>query len=192
MKTLTVQFFLVMLFSVTMLSCNNNQGARNDENNQDSMAMDNNHDHSMMDQNKDVDFMKDAAYGGLMEVELGKYAQQHAINPRVKNFGTMMVKDHSKANDELKALAANKSISIPTALDEDHLDKVNKMKEKKGADFDKAYMDAMVDDHNKDTDKFKKHAENGNDADIKAFAAKTLPILLMHQDSAKNIRASLK
>ncbi len=191
MKTSTVQIFIALLFAISVLSCNN-RSARDENNNQDSIEMDNAHDNGMMDKDKDVDFMKDAAYGGLMEVELGKYAQQNAMHPRVKNFGAMMVKDHSKANDELKALAASKSITIPTALDEDHINKINKMKEKRGADFDKAYMDEMVDDHQKDTDKFKKQAENGDDADIKAFAAKTLPILLMHQDSAKNIKAALK
>jgi putative membrane protein len=127
-----------------------------------------------------------------MEVELGKYAQQTAQNQRVKNFATMMVKDHSKANDELKALAAKKNITLPTVLDEKHMDKMNDIKEKRGADFDKEYIKEMVDDHDKDVDKFRKQAENGEDADIKAFAAKTLPVLITHQDSAKSIRDAIK
>ncbi|HLN53908.1 MAG TPA: DUF4142 domain-containing protein [Lentimicrobium sp.] len=195
MKTKKVQIFLAMLISFFMLSCNN-QGSRDDQNgNGDSIQMNDNADNDGMldnDQDKDQDFMEEAAYGGLMEVELGKYAQQNAVNPRVKNFGAMMVKDHSKANDELRALAAKKNIVIPSALDDEHTRKVNNLKEKKGTDFDKAYIDEMVEDHNKDTDKFKRHAENGVDPDIKSFAAKTLPVLLMHQDSAKNIKDALK
>lgn len=104
----------------------------------------------------------------------------------------MMVRDHSKANEELKALAQKKNWVLPDALDDDHNNKINDMKKKQGAEFDKDYMKDMVDDHEKDVDKFKRFAENGQDPDLKAFAAKTLPVLLMHQDSAKNIHAALK
>lgn len=190
----TVQFFLVVLISLAMISCDNRTNENRDDSNNSSELNDNVQNEGMLDndQDKDLNFMEDAAYVGLKEVELGKYAQQNAVNPRVRNFGAMMVKDHSKANEELKALATKKNITIPAALDEDHIRKINNLKEKKGADFDKAYMDEMLDDHQKDTDKYKRHAENGSDPDIKSFAAKTLPVLLMHQDSAKNIKDALK
>lgn len=81
---------------------------------------------------------------------------------------------------------------MPTTLDDKHMEKMNDLKEKRVTEFDKEYMQEMVDDHDKDVDKFKRLAENGGDADIKAFAAKTLPILLTHQDSAENIRDFLK
>lgn len=190
-----LQIILALFFSVVLMSCNN-QGTRENQNdNEDSIEMNENASNDgMMDnnENKDQEFMEEAAYGGLMEVELGKYAQQNAQSSRVKNFAAMMVKDHSKANDELKALAAKKNITLPNALDDKHMEKMNDLKEKRGAEFDKEYMQEMVDDHDKDVDKFKRQAENGNDADIKAFAAKTLPVLLTHQDSAKNIRDFLK
>lgn len=123
-----------------------------------------------------------------MEVELGKYAQQNATNPRVRNFGSMMVRDHSKANDELKSIASRKNINVPTTMEDKHREMMSDIQKKSGQDFDKEYMKAMVDDHGKDIDKFKKHAENGVDPDLKTFASKTLPVLLMHQDSAKVIR----
>lgn len=192
MKTNMLQFILVAFLSVMIISCNN-RGANNNENDSnDSIEINENATGDGMNQNIDQEFMEEAAYGGLMEVELGRYAQQAAQNPRVKNFAAMMVKDHSKANDELKALAAQKNIVLPTTLDDKHMDKINDLKEKRGAEFDKDYIKEMVDDHEKDVDKFKRHAENGNDSDIKAFAAKTLPILLMHQDSAKRIHEMLK
>ncbi|HLO90849.1 MAG: DUF4142 domain-containing protein [Chloroflexota bacterium] len=192
MKTPIFQIILAVFFSLGVISCNN-QGSRDKDNVNDSTAMNSNDNGAMnMDQNNDQDFMEEAAYGGLMEVELGKYAQQTAQNPRVKNFAAMMVKDHSKANDELKALAAKKNITLPAVLDEKHMDKINDVKEKRGADFDKEYIKEMVDDHDKDVDKFRKQAENGEDADIKAFAAKTLPVLITHQDSAKSIKDALK
>lgn len=194
MKTTMLKILFAMIIAFSLMACNS-QGTRENENNADTTEMnDQNNTGDMMDnnQNKDQEFIEDAAHSGLMEVELGRYAQQNAQNPRVKNYAAMMVKDHSKANDELKALAAQKNITVPTALDDKHMEKMNDMKEKRGAEFDKAYMNEMADEHEKDVDKFKRHAENGNDPDIKAFAAKTLPILLMHQDSAKNIRDFLK
>jgi putative membrane protein len=194
MKTHMLQFIIALLFSFLMISCNNQGTRENQDDSGDSVEMNENASNDgMMDNNdEDQDFMKEAALGGLMEVELGRYAQQNAQSSRVKNFAAMMVRDHSKANDELKALAANKNITLPTILDDKHMDMMNDLKKKRGAEFDKEYMQEMVDDHDKDVDKFKRQAENGNDSDIKAFAAKTLPVLLMHQDSAKNIRDFLK
>ena len=140
---------------------------------------------------KDNDFVKDAASGGMMEVEPGKYAEENALNPRVKNFGEMMVRDHSKANDELRSIATNKSIALPHEQDKNDR-KMADLQKKTGKDFDKAYMNMMVDDHQKDIDEFKKQADNGNDPDLKAFASKCLPILQTHQDSAKSILNALK
>lgn len=193
MKTSILQILIAVILPIVMISCNN-PGNREKNAYGDSTAMDNNKNNTMLNnnQNRDQEFMEDAAYGGLMEVELGRYAQQNAVSPRVKNFGAMMVKDHSKVNDELKALAAKKNITLPTALDEKHMNNVNDIKGKRGVNFDRDYIKAMVDDHEKDVDKFKKHAEDGIDSDIKAFAAKTLPTLLMHQDSAKRIKDYLK
>lgn len=198
MKTHILHLIFALFFSIALISCNN-QGTRDNQNdNGDSVEMNENaHNDGMSgtddnNENRDAEFLEEAAYGGLMEVEMGKYAQQNAQSARVKNFAAMMVKDHSKANDELKALAAKKNITLPTTLDDKHMEKVNDLKEKRGAEFDKEYMQEMVDDHDKDVDKFKRQAENGDDADIKAFAAKTLPVLLTHQDSAKNIRDFLK
>ncbi len=77
-------------------------------------------------------------------------------------------------------------------MDNSHMNMVNDLKKKKGADFDKEYMKEMVDDHEKDVDKFRQQAENGNDPELKAFAGKTLPVLIIHQDSAKKINSVLK
>jgi putative membrane protein len=110
----------------------------------------------------DEDFLKEAANGGLMEVELGKYAEEYAGNPRVKKFGAMMVRDHSKANEELKSLAISKNVELPAALDDSHKNMLFEMMQVKGEDFDKAYIKNMLDDHEKDVDKFQKQAEACN------------------------------
>jgi putative membrane protein len=104
----------------------------------------------------------------------------------------MMVRDHTKANEELKSIASQKNIQLPASMDDQHMNNVNELKKKQGAELDKDYMRDMVDDHEKDVDKFRKQSENGKDSEIKAFAAKTLPVLQMHLDSAKTIRDALK
>jgi putative membrane protein len=140
----------------------------------------------------DRDFVMEAASGGLMEVTLGKLAESNAASAQVKEFGRMMVTDHSKANTELKAVAAKKNLAVsPTPLEKQQK-KIDDLKTKKGADFDKAYVDLMVDDHKEDIDKFKDEAEKGNDTDIKAFAAKTLPVLNKHLEHIQKIQDGMK
>lgn len=140
----------------------------------------------------DSEFAVEAASGGMMEVQLGELAQQKASSQRVKDFGAMMVRDHSKANDELKSLAGMKNVTLPPAPGEDHMEHIKKLSEKSGKEFDKDYMDMMVKDHKEDIDNFEKISNNGQDADLKAFAAKTLPVLRAHLDSAKAVQESLK
>jgi putative membrane protein len=140
----------------------------------------------------DQEFLVDAASGGLMEVELGKIAATNAKSPKVKQFGEQMVTDHSKANDELKALAASKNITIPTTPGEKHQKHIDELKNKKGDDFDKAYMSMMVDDHEEDVSKFDKEANNGNDAEIKSFASRTVATLRHHLEMSKSIHDAIK
>lgn len=140
----------------------------------------------------DSKFLVDAASGGMMEVELGQIAQSKATDQRVKDFAAMMVRDHSAANDELKALAARKNVTLPTTPGEKHQKHIADLKDKTGSDFDKAYMDMMVEDHNDDVEAFEKASNNAKDADIKAFASKTLPVLKSHHDQAKTINDAVK
>jgi putative membrane protein len=139
----------------------------------------------------DANFMVDAANAGMMEVELGTIAQQKAMDASVKNFGAMMVRDHSKANDELKALAARKNVSLPPAMGEDMMKKVNELRDET-KEFDKKYMNLMVSDHKDVIDKFEKRAENAKDADLKTWSSTTLMSLRMHLDSAKYIDDMIK
>ncbi|HEX4456432.1 MAG TPA: DUF4142 domain-containing protein, partial [Polyangia bacterium] len=102
----------------------------------------------------------------------------------VKKFGKKMVTDHTKANNELKKLAKKKSLNLPTAMTADQKTTYDRLAAMKGADFDTAYMDAMVKDHDEDVADFKKEADGGQDADLKAWAGKTLPVLQTHDDMA--------
>jgi len=133
----------------------------------------------------DRDFLMDAAMDGLMEVELGRLAAQQGTSDAVKQFGQRMVDDHTQANTELMSLASGKGITLPTELGEKHRQRVTKLSGMSGAEFDRAYVRMMVSAHNKDVAEFEKQSNRGADADLKAFAAKTLPILREHQQMAR-------
>jgi len=135
----------------------------------------------------DRQFMADAATGGMEEVELGRLAAQKGQSADVKKFGQRMVDDHSKAGDELEQLAARKSVTLPAGLKDEQKEEKDKLSKLSGAAFDKEYMKMMVDDHDQDVKDFQTEAGSGGDADVKAFASKTLPTLQEHQRMAKEI-----
>jgi putative membrane protein len=139
-------------------------------------------------------FWLDAARGGLAEVELSRLAATKAQNAEVKQFAQMMITDHTKANAELKTLAAKKNAVIPTDLDSNHKDTLEDLRGLTGAEFDRAYVEAMVDDHESSVELFEDMAEDDDaeNADAKAFAAKTLPTLKKHLEMIKNIQTKLK
>jgi putative membrane protein len=138
------------------------------------------------------DFMTKVADVGMTEVKLGQMAQDKAMNQRVKDFGAMMVKDHSAAGDELKSLASGKNVTLPATPGEEHQRKMEDLSKKTGKDFDKAYINAMVDGHQSAISDFEKASKNTKDADVKAWIDKTLPTLKMHLDSARAIKKVLK
>jgi putative membrane protein len=134
----------------------------------------------------DQHFVMEAAKGGLAEVELGKLAQEKASSDQVKQFGKRMVDDHSKANDELKSIAQNKSITLPSDLDAKDKALRDRLSKLSGEQFDRQYMQHMVQDHRKDVAAFRTESKAGKDADVKAFAAKTLPTLEEHLKQAQD------
>ncbi|WDF54602.1 DUF4142 domain-containing protein [Mucilaginibacter sp. KACC 22063] len=142
--------------------------------------------------NDDAKFATDAANGGMAEVALGKLAITKTANAQVKQFADMMVSDHGKANEELMSIAKAKNITLPSTVDADHQAKMDKLSKETGKDFDKDYVDAMVDGHQKTLDLMQKEAKDGKDAELKAFAAKTAPIVQTHLDAIKKIQDSMK
>jgi putative membrane protein len=137
-------------------------------------------------------FVMEAAEGGMMEVQLGKLAQEKAGDDKVKQFGKRMEQDHSKANNELKKIASDKGIQLSTDLNKKHKTKVDKLTKLSGADFDKQYMNDMVSDHKEDIKKFQRVADKGKDADLKQFASKTLPTLKEHLQLAESTAQQVK
>jgi putative membrane protein len=153
-------------------------------------SMRNNAGTEMVDQ-KTKAFVADAATGGMMEVELGNLAQQKAASQRVKDFGKMMVDDHTQANNNLKDIASRKNIDVPATATDDQKKDMDKLSKKSGEAFDKAYVNMMVDDHKKDIDAFKKASGDVGDNDIKNFITITLPTLQKHLDSIQAIKSKM-
>jgi putative membrane protein len=131
-------------------------------------------------------FVTEAAKGGMAEVELGKLAADKASSDQVKQFGQRMVTDHGKANDELKSLAQQKNITLPTEINAKDKATHDRLSKLSGAAFDRAYMQHMLADHRTDVNEFKKESTSGKDPDVKAWAGKTLPTLEEHLKQARD------
>jgi len=128
----------------------------------------------------DKDFIQAAAQGGMTEVKLGELATQKGTRDDVKEFGQMMVKDHTAINDNLKALAAEKGVTLPDSLDTKHQEMVDKMEALTGSEFDDAYIADMKKCHKKDAKGFKAESAKTKDADIKSFVDKSIPVVEEH------------
>lgn len=178
------------LFSLCILftGCNQNKSTDSVE-----MAEEENEDKfSENEEEVDAEFAAEAADGGMLEVMLGELAVKNANSPQIKQFGQQMVDEHGRGNAQLKAIAEQKGISIPTVLSDKNQKKFDELSTKKGKDFDKAYAELMVKDHKEDIDAFRKESEKGNNPELKKWAGETLPTLEHHLQMAESNLASLQ
>lgn len=137
----------------------------------------------------DLQFMNEAARGGIAEVKMGELGQSNGESPQVKEFSRKLVEDHTKANDELKKLAAKKGVNLPDDMGEQHKTMVQHLASLKGREFDSAFKQHAIEDHQKDIEKFKTASEKAQDPELKAFASKTLPVLQQHLELARQLNA---
>lgn len=138
----------------------------------------------------DASFYKTLAQGGIAEVEAGKLAQQKGDDPKVKDFGAMMVKDHSAANEQLKALAAGKGIDLPGSSSTSQMATKAKLEVLSGGTFDKSYVEDQVKAHRDTVELLKKEIATGQDPDAKVFAQKVLPTVESHLHAINQIAAA--
>jgi putative membrane protein len=141
----------------------------------------------MIAQMDDKQFAREAAKGGMSEIDMGNDAKDKAGSERVKNFGAMMVRDHTKATEELKSIMNKENITWPDKTTMNPM-----LQDKTGTSYDKQYMKMMVEDHVKDISLFERESRTGKDAELKAYAYRMLPTLKMHLDSARAVQSSLK
>jgi putative membrane protein len=139
----------------------------------------------------DRNFITDVARDSMAEVELGRLAAERGQSDQVKQFGQRMVTDHTKASDELKKLADQKGVTLPTELDRSHARTLDRLAKLSGTEFDKAFVTDMVKDHKKAVKEFQKQSEKAKDADLKSWAGQTLPTLQDHLKAAQDMQASV-
>lgn len=198
MKKTTLNLMLIGTLFIGLSACNNSTTA-----NDDSVDTAEKMNEAMTDNNnttanpaqvteEDTEFAVMAADAGMTEVELGKLALSKSSNADVKKYAQMMVDDHTAANDKLMGIASSKQITLPASISDKHKKHVEDMSKMSGKDFDKHYIDMMVDDHGDVVDAFKKENENTKDAELKNFTSETLPILMKHQDQAKALKDKMK
>jgi putative membrane protein len=137
-------------------------------------------------------FVQTALQGGQAEVELARMAQSRATNADVKAFAQRMEQDHGKTNDELTRMVNAKFTPMEMKPDAMHRREADRLAKASGAEFDRAYMRQMVEDHRKTVSEFQKAPRSAGDAEIKAFAARTLPTLQQHLQQAQSLHASLE
>lgn len=136
---------------------------------------------------EDKEFVIKAADAGLLEIKAAEVAARISSNEDIKTFANTMIADHGKANAELQALAKEKSITPRSTLSTTSEQKLKKLQATKAADFDRAYAQAMVRDHEEAVALFKSQADNGKDAELKQWASEKLPALEHHLSMAQEL-----
>lgn len=170
---------------------NDNRVGAREQNNDGVGAQQQNDDNFDNKQEKDARFLVNAAEINLEEIRLGQLAQQKGGTAQVKELGKRMEVAHTKSLNDLKALAQSKMITIPTASTEKAQDGYNDLNEKSGNDFDKAYVDMMVDEHKDAIDAFENASTDSNDSDIKNWASVSLPELRTHLEHSVLLQNNL-
>jgi putative membrane protein len=140
--------------------------------------------------NPNQTFVTDVALGGMTEVKLGEIAQKNGASKAVKDFGARMVADHGSANTKLADLASKKGWTMPAALDSKHQKDVDRFSALSGVDFDKKYIDDMVDDHEKDVKDVKEALSKITDPDLKNWAQSALETMESHLQAIKAMKNS--
>ena len=135
----------------------------------------------------DAAFYKKATEGGIFEIDTGNQAAKTSNSQQVKDFGSMLVTDHTAANDKLKGIAASKNISLPTTASVGQMAQKAKLDVLTGDAYDKSFINTQIKAHEQTIALFKKEAMSGQDADAKAFATATLPTLRKHLKEARSI-----
>lgn len=181
---------------VLMLACDTRRESDSDTNdNEDSKevaeeANDEKFDDKSME--NDADFVANTVAANYGEIKFAGLATQRSANPEVKKAAAMMVEDHTKALNELKTLAQSKSITVPVEEDDEARRKTERFSDEAGKDFDKKWCNEMIDRHDESIRKFENRMEKTEDAELKAWISKTLPVLRNHRDHLKMVHDKIK
>lgn len=178
----------ISILSIGLFSCGSNHDSVETANKVNESRID---DHHMNIHEDDAAFLVKATESNMLEIELGHLALRIASHQDVKNYAQMMVDDHTKANEKVKELALAKNVTLPSALgseDQKHYDEMSKMT---GKEFEKHYINMMVDGHEEVLKAYRTEADKTSDAELRAFASEMLPTIMKHQEDAKRIKEKL-
>ena len=191
-------FAFLPAFCFAFLACNNTNDTTESTTNTststntaadaNTSTTNNNATNNVVTDEKSSEFLKKITNSGMAEVQLAKLAQQKATIDAVKNFAAVLERDHTAVNQQVKTLADQRSVSVPSTISDDKQKMYSDMEKKTGKSFDKEYVSMMVKSHNDGIALFEDIRSNASDIDVKNFADKTLPALKMHLDSAKAIQ----
>lgn len=137
-------------------------------------------------------FVEKAASAGFAEVAMGKLAQEKASNEQVEEFAEIMVRDHGEANEELEQLADNKGMKLPGQPEAQHRQSMQHLEKLSGAEFDRAYIRQMMNNHEIAIADYEQQSRQGQDIALKSFATKNLLILREHLRMAQTIERNLR
>jgi putative membrane protein len=179
---------------VSMIACNNSGDSVKTANDSNEVKQDSITSNNIPTSVSEMDsrFMVSAANAGMTEVELGKLATQKAASEKVKSFGQMMVDDHTRAGNELKAIASARNVTLPDSLSEKSKKHFEELSGKSGSAFDKAYINMMTDGHKDVIKDFEVESKNGNDQEVLKFVTNTLPVIKSHAAAAEAIKKEMK
>jgi putative membrane protein len=136
----------------------------------------------------DRNFVEETARDGMAEVEMARLAEQKASNPRVKEYARQLVEDHTKANEELKRIAAAQHFAAPAEIDGGARRKIDNLKELSGTKFDHEFLKHSIEDHEDNIKDFEEMTKDAENQDLKHFASTTLPRLHHHLEMARNLQ----
>ncbi|MCE9538338.1 MAG: DUF4142 domain-containing protein [Bacteroidetes bacterium] len=140
---------------------------------------------------EDAEFVVKACDAGLFQVMASELAKRKSSSQMVKDLAEKLIKDHSQFNAELKTVAMEKSITIPSKLSETYQRKFDNLNEET-ENFDRVYTRVMVNDHSNIIYLYEKEAKKGEVAEIKSWASKKIPTLKQHMEMAENVRDSVR
>ncbi len=201
MKNLIIFINLIMIFAVTAIFSPTKKGAKNDVVRATPVSMGNPAQssfnekvakpyHKFMVDEIVSEFLIESVEARLMDMEEGKVALQRSTSKSLKEYGAAMLKDQSRMLEELKILAQRKQVKLPVSLSEQKAEGLKDLTSLHGKSFDKKFVKMMIADHKRDVKKFERAARS-NDADIKLFATKYLPVVQSHWDKIRALKKKI-
>jgi putative membrane protein len=191
-KTLTIKTALLCVGFAFVTSCSNDSHSDNTNKDPKEQAEDINDEKFNNEGEKAADKLVDAYSSNLFEIKASEHALTRASLPEVKKLAGMLAEAHKKMNEDVERLAQTKNVTLPTDLSDDERKKIEKLSEKTGINYDKEYADLMEDKHDEAVKNYEKMADKGDDAEIKQWAAQTLPQIRSHQDMVEATRNTVK